>query len=84
MKLVDGCDGFLGRCCWWFCAAEAGDPLMSLAVSIWWCEMVVGWQIYQWRGEWPAVGGDAICRRGCCKAMSWVLVAIGDAQSALS
>ena len=65
-----GCDGFVGGCCWWFCATEAGDPLMSLAVSIWWCEMVAGWQICRWRGEWPVVGGDAICRCGCCRELS--------------
>ena len=49
----------------------------------WWCEMVAGWPICRWRGEWPAVGEDAICRRGCCRELSWVLVAIGDAQTAL-
>ena len=34
------CDGFVGGCCWWLCAIEAGDPLMSLAVSIWWLPLV--------------------------------------------
>jgi len=43
----------------------------------WWCEMVVGWQICRWRGEWHVVGGDVIYRRGCCRELSWVLVAIG-------
>jgi hypothetical protein len=39
----------------------------------WWCEMVVGWPICRWRGEWPAVGEDAICHRGCCRELSWLL-----------
>jgi hypothetical protein len=49
----------------------------------WWCKMVAGLQIYRWRGEWPTVGEDVIYRRGCCRELSWVLVAIGNAQSAL-
>ena len=39
-----GGDRFVGGCGWWFCAAgvvaEAGDPLMSLTVSIWWLSLV--------------------------------------------
>jgi len=46
-----GCDGFVGGCCWWFCAAEAEDPLMSLVVSIWWLPMVcVGGSKSVWIG----------------------------------
>jgi len=30
----------VGGCCWWFCAAKAEDPLMSLAVSNWWLLLV--------------------------------------------
>ena len=70
-------------------AAEDWLWLLSLMGLLWRCcgslrEMVAGWQICRWREEWPAVGGDAICRRGCCKELSWFLVAIRDAQSALS
>jgi hypothetical protein len=49
----------------------------------WWCKMVARSQICRWHREWPAVGEDAICRCGCCRELSWVLVAIGDAQSTL-
>ena len=46
-----GCDGFVGGCCWWFCAVEVRDPLMSLAMSIWWLPLVcVGGSKSAWIG----------------------------------
>jgi hypothetical protein len=57
----------VGGCCWWLCAIEAGDPLMSLAVSIWWLPLVCS-EVANRRGsvDWCAglLGGGSTAETG--------------------
>nr|TKS03577.1 hypothetical protein D5086_0000155740 [Populus alba] len=53
-------------CCGWFCVAEAGDPLMSPAVSVWWLPLVcVGGSNSAWIGGFAGLlGGGFVAVTG--------------------